>query len=62
MGQELWQKEKGHEQCQEYDEVFVQLDHFTDVKGDVSLELLIVHELRCRTFEWCVGAHANSDG
>uniref|UniRef100_A0A7N2L0U8 non-specific serine/threonine protein kinase n=1 Tax=Quercus lobata TaxID=97700 RepID=A0A7N2L0U8_QUELO len=51
MGQELWQKEKGHEQCQEYDEVFVQLDHFTDVKGDVSLELLTVHELRCRTFE-----------
>ena len=30
MGQELWQKEEEHEQCQEYDEVFFQLDHFVE--------------------------------
>ena len=30
MGQELWQKEEGHEQCQEYDEIFSRLDHFTE--------------------------------
>ena len=30
MGQELWQKEEEHEQCQEYDEVFVRLDHFAE--------------------------------
>ena len=29
MGQELWQKEEEHEQCQEYDEVFFWLDHFS---------------------------------
>ena len=28
MGQELWQKEEEHEQCQEYEEVFFRLDHF----------------------------------
>ena len=28
MGQKLWQKEEGHEQCQEYNEIFFQLDHF----------------------------------
>ena len=28
MGQELWQKEEEHEQCQEYDKVFFRLDHF----------------------------------
>ena len=30
MGQELWQKEEEHEQCQEYVEVFSQLDHFAE--------------------------------
>ena len=30
MGQELWQKEEEHKQCQEYDEVFVWLDHFAE--------------------------------
>ena len=30
MGQELWQKEEEHEQCQEYDEVFFQFDHFAE--------------------------------
>ena len=30
MGQELWQKEEEHEQCQEYDEVFFRLDHFAE--------------------------------
>ena len=30
MEQELWQREGEHEQCQEYDEVFVQLDHFAE--------------------------------
>ena len=30
MGQELWQKEEKHEQCQEYDEVSFLLDHFTE--------------------------------
>ena len=30
MGQELWQKEVEHEQCQEYDEVFFRLDHFAE--------------------------------
>ena len=30
MGQELQQKEEEHEQCQEYDEVFFQLDHFAE--------------------------------
>ena len=30
MGQELWQKEEEHEQCQEYDEVFFQLEHFAE--------------------------------
>ena len=28
--QKLWQREGEHEQCQEYDEVFVQLYHFTE--------------------------------
>ena len=28
--QELWQREGEHEQCQEYDEVFVQLYHFAE--------------------------------
>ena len=28
MGQELWQKEEEHKQCQEYGEVFFQLYHF----------------------------------
>ena len=28
MGQELWQKEEAHKQCQEYDEIFFQLNHF----------------------------------
>ena len=27
-GQELWQKEEEHEQCQEYNEVFFRLYHF----------------------------------
>ena len=40
MGQEIWQREEEHEQCQEYDEVFVQLDHFAkrylDKLGDVQ--------------------------
>ena len=27
-GQELWQKVEEYEQCEEYDEVFFQLDHF----------------------------------
>ena len=30
MGQELQQKEEEHEQCQEYDEIFFWLDHFTE--------------------------------
>ena len=30
MGQELWQKEEEHEQCQEYDEIFFWLDHFAE--------------------------------
>ena len=30
MGQKLWQKEEEYEQCQEYDEVFFQLDHFAE--------------------------------
>ena len=30
MGQELWHKEEEHEQCQEYDEVFFWLNHFTE--------------------------------
>ena len=30
MGQELWQKEEEHEQCQEYDEIFFRLDHFAE--------------------------------
>ena len=34
MGQELWQKEEEHEQCQEYEEVFFRLDHFTEVYLD----------------------------
>ena len=28
--QELWQREGEHEQCQEYDEVFVRLYHFVE--------------------------------
>ena len=28
--QELWQREGEHEQCQEYDKVFVRLYHFTE--------------------------------
>ena len=30
MGQELWQKEEEHKQCQEYDEVFFWLDYFAE--------------------------------
>ena len=30
MEQELWQKEGEHKKCQEYDEVFVQLNHFAE--------------------------------
>ena len=30
MGLELWQKEEEHKQCQEYEEVFFQLDHFAE--------------------------------
>ena len=30
MGQELQQKEEEHEHCQEYDEIFFQLDHFVE--------------------------------
>ena len=30
MGQELWRKEEEHKQCQEYDEFFFRLDHFTE--------------------------------
>ena len=30
MGQELWQKEEEHEQCQEYDKVFFWLDHVAE--------------------------------
>ena len=30
MGQELWQKEEEHEQCQEYDEIFFRLNHFSE--------------------------------
>ena len=30
MGQELWQKEEKHEQCQEYDEVFFRFDYFAE--------------------------------
>ena len=30
MGQELWQKEEEHEQCQEYDEVFFRLNYFAE--------------------------------
>ena len=40
MGQKLWQREEEHEQCQEYDEVFVLRFHFTerylDKLGDVQ--------------------------
>ena len=28
--QELWQREEEHEQCQEYDEVSIQLYHFAE--------------------------------
>ena len=28
--QELWQREREHKQCQEYDEVFVPLYHFAE--------------------------------
>ena len=42
MGQELWQREGEHEQCQEYDEVFVQLYYFAerylDKLGDVPCQ------------------------
>ena len=42
MGQELWQREGEHEQCQEYDEVFIQLYYFAerylDKLGDVQCQ------------------------
>ena len=54
MGQELWQREGEHEQCQEYDEVFIRLYHFTerylDKLGDAECqrnEKLLEKHIEC---------------